>query len=398
MLRLVSLLLWLLAATSSAAQDLSALARFDPAASQIARDGAEITLRLRLDRPVPWRVRLLDAPPRLILDAREIDWSLLPQAAHDGGEVIGLRAGALRQGWSRLVVDLDGPYRIALAGMTTEDGAEIALRLTPTSAEDFARAAAQPDPPGWTLPEPALLPPDEAQRNALVIVLDPGHGGIDPGAEHGGLTEAALMLTFARELKDEILRGGGRVRVVLTRESDEFVPLETRISLAHGSGAHVLLSLHADALAEGEATGATIYTLADEASDAAGATLAERHDRSDILAGVDLAGQDDLVAQVLMDMARTETAPRIDRLATQIEAAIRAEGLAMHRHPRQAAAFSVLKSPDIPSILLELGFLSSERDFARLTDPVWRGRMARALAVGLRNWAGEDAILSSLPR
>ena len=176
------------------------------------------------------------------------------------------------------------------------------------------------------------------------------------------------------------------------------MPLEARLSIARAAGADVFLSLHADALAEGQASGATLYILSEEASDKAAAKLAERHDRDDLLAGVDLTGQDDLVAQVLMDMARTETAPRIDRLAGALEVAIKAEGLAMHRQPRQAGGFSVLKSPDIPSVLIELGFLSSSRDLRRLTDPEWRTRMARAIRAGVMAWAAEDAALASLPR
>jgi N-acetylmuramoyl-L-alanine amidase len=281
--------------------------------------------------------------------------------------------------------------------MTTEAVTEIALRLVPEAPAAFAAAAAEPDPAGWALPQ-AAGPPVVAQgQGPLTVVLDPGHGGIDPGAERDGQTEAALMLTFARELKEELLRGG-EVQVLLTRDADVFVALEARISIARAAGAQVLVSLHADALAEGIATGATIYRLSQDASDAAAEALAERHDRADLLSGVDLSGQDDLVAQVLMDMARAETSPRIDRLAAALEAAIRGEGLVMHRQPRQAAGFSVLKSPDIPSVLVELGFLSSERDFRRLTDPVWRARMARALAAGLRVWAAEDAALAALPR
>ncbi|MDZ4093972.1 MAG: N-acetylmuramoyl-L-alanine amidase, partial [Paracoccaceae bacterium] len=164
------------------------------------------------------------------------------------------------------------------------------------------------------------------------------------------------------------------------------------------AGAHLFMSLHADALAEGEAVGATIYTLSEEASDAAGAALAERHDRDDLLAGVDLTGQDDLVAQVLMDMARTETAPRIERLALALKAAIQDAGLKMHRHPLQSAGFSVLKSPDIPSVLVELGFMSSARDLARLTDPAWREKIAAALLVGIKAWAAEDAAIAGLLR
>jgi N-acetylmuramoyl-L-alanine amidase len=226
----------------------------------------------------------------------------------------------------------------------------------------------------------------------LVVVLDPGHGGLDPGAEHEGGTEAALMLTFARELKEVLVRDG-RFAVVLTRDEDVFVPLETRTSIARDADADIFLSLHADALAEGEATGATLYTLDETATDAASAALAERHNRDDLLAGIDLSDQDDLVAEVLMDMARTETMPRTDRLAEAIVGAIRAAEIRMHRNPRQMGGFSVLKSPDIPSVLLELGFLSSARDYSRLVDPAWRGKMAEAIRVALVDWAkGETAL------
>jgi N-acetylmuramoyl-L-alanine amidase len=226
-------------------------------------------------------------------------------------------------------------------------------------------------------------------------VLDPGHGGIDPGAEHEGQSEADLMLTFARELKDVLVRDG-RFSVVLTRDEDVFVPLETRTSIARGAEADLFLSLHADALAEGEAQGATVYTLSDEAIDAATAALAERHDRDDLLAGIDLSDQDDVVAKVLMDMARTETAPRTGRLADAIVGAIKAAELRMHRRPRQEGGFSVLKTPDIPSVLLELGFLSSERDVRRLTDPAWRARMAEAIRLALVAWDAEETALRGL--
>lgn len=154
------------------------------------------------------------------------------------------------------------------------------------------------------------------------------------------------------------------------------MPLETRISVARRAGAHVFISLHADALAEGQAQGATIYTLSDDASDEASKTLAERHGRDDLLAGIDLSAQDDLVATVLMDMARTETRPRIDRLAKALQSSIKSSELRMHRKPIQEAGFSVLKSPDIPSILLEVGFMSSARDLKRLNDAEWRVKMA----------------------
>ncbi len=286
---------------------------------------------------------------------------------------------------------------VGLSEMTTgPEGAQIRLRLDPAEAAAFAEAAALPEPAEWALPTAAELPPPVVRGEGPVLVLlDPGHGGIDPGAERDGITEAGLMLTFARELKERLLRDG-RFTVVMTREEDVFVPLETRISIARAAGAHVFLSLHADSLAEGEAQGATVYTLSEEATDEAAAALAERHERDDLLAGIDLTAQDDLVATILIDMARTETQPRTERLAGALVAAIKAADLRTHRKPHQQAGFSVLKSPDIPSVLLEVGFMSSDRDLKRLKDPEWRGRMADALVAGLAAWAAEDAAIKAL--
>jgi N-acetylmuramoyl-L-alanine amidase len=378
------------------AQDLSGLARLDAARTSVTAQGSDVVLQLGLSQAVPWRVRVLDAPPRLIVDFREVDFAGLEQIASPGGAVVGLRAGAFRPGWSRLVVELSGPMAVARAGMLTGDAVAVEITLSPTDAASFVQRAAQPEPADWATPAPAdvpVLPP--RGEGPLIVVLDPGHGGIDPGAERDGYSEAELMLAFARELKEVLLRDGA-FQVVLTREEDVFVPLETRSSIARSAGAHVFVSLHADALEEGEAVGATIYTLSDEASDAASQALAERHDRDDLLAGIDLSAQDDLVATVLMDMARTETAPRTARLALALETAIKGAGLRMHRHPRQEAGFSVLKAPDIPSVLIELGFLSSDRDLARLRDDAWRASMADAILAALRAWADEDAAIAAL--
>ncbi|MFN3823828.1 MAG: N-acetylmuramoyl-L-alanine amidase [Pseudorhodobacter sp.] len=389
--------LWLLAGQAMA-QELSALARFDPAASHLRERANGLDLSLAISQPVPWRVRHRADPPRLILDMREVDWTGVDAMVLPQGRVAGLRAGVFRPGWSRLVLELGGPMMVTSAGMETQGSTRITLRLDPASEAEFAALAAQPDPPGWALPAPADLPrPALRGEGPLVVVLDPGHGGLDPGAESGGYKEAELMLAFAREFKEALLREGGYI-VVLTREEDVFVPLESRISIARAAGADLFLSLHADALAEGEAVGATLYTLSEAASERAAETLAERHDRDDLLAGVDLTEADDLVAQVLMDMARTETAPRVDRLAVSLRDAIKAEGLRMHRRPIQSGGFSVLKSPDIPSLLVELGFLSSRRDLERLTDPEWRSRMARALVAGIGDWAaGEAALRGAAP-
>ncbi len=398
------LLLSLWIGQSALADDLSALARLDPAASRVVDDGAGIAIDLAISQAVPYRAFLLADPPRLVADFSVVEFGPSRPASLDrSARVTSLGWGPIREGWSRLVAGLDGPYRIASAeervGETGE--AEIRLRLAPEAADRFAAntRSGVPEVARWALPEPvAVEAPKRRQTGAepLVVVLDPGHGGIDPGAEAGEVVEAELMLGFARELAEVLRRGG--MEVALTREEDVFVPLETRISVARAAGADVFLSLHADALAEGEATGATVYLLADAASDNASAQLAERHDRADLLAGVDLAGQDDMVAAVMMEMARIETRPRADRLAGALVTAIKASGGRMHRHPIQEAAFSVLKSPDIPSILLEVGFLSSEADRRRLADPVWRAGFQEAILAALRAWAVADAAEARLIR
>ncbi|OYX24040.1 MAG: N-acetylmuramoyl-L-alanine amidase [Rhodobacterales bacterium 32-66-7] len=390
------MLVCLALATPTQGEELSALARLQPETSAFRASGQGVELSIAISQPVPWRLRFLDNPPRLIIDAREVDWAgiddlTLPEA------IRALRAGSFRPGWSRLVIELSGPYRLQASEMRTgAEGAVIDVTLAPGDAAAFAVEAARPDLAAWAAPDPAeVMAPLPEGSGPIMVVLDPGHGGIDPGAERDGQSEADLMLTFARELKEVLLRDG-RFAVVLTRDDDVFVPLETRTSIARSMEADIFLSLHADTLAEGEAQGATVYTLAEDASDAASAALAERHDRDDLLAGIDLSEQDDLVAEVLMDMARTETRPRTDRLAEAVVGAIRAAEIRMHRRPRQTAGFSVLKTPDIPSVLLELGFLSSARDFSRLTDPDWRATMAGAIRTALVTWDAEDSALRQL--
>ncbi len=389
------------ALTGARAEELAALARLEPARSAIVAQGAATEIALGLSQPVPFRAYLLDNPRRLVVDFREVDFSATrAEALAPAGAVATLRWGRFRPGWSRLVAELNTPVEIAEAVELTEPGAaQVRLRLLPVAEEEFATRVGAPSSALWDLPQPAATEPPHRRQDGtrpLRVVLDPGHGGIDPGAESGAQSEAVLVLTFARALKEALTRAG--VEVVMTREEDVFVPLETRITVARATGADLLLSLHADALPEGEATGATVYHLAETAETAATQKLTERHDRDDLLSGVDLAGHDDAVAMVLMDLARTETQPRSLRLAQTLAGAIKSEGLKMHKHAVQGANFSVLKSPDIPSALLELGFLSSEADRQRLLDDAWRARMAQAAAQGVMTWAQADAAEARLLR
>ncbi len=397
------LVLWLVLAGGAAGQEMSALARVDAAGSAITDAQGGIVLRLALSQPVPYRVRHLDRPRRLVVDFREVDWRGIDIAALDrSARVSAVQAGRLRPGWSRLVLELAGPQILRQAEMTDDPltgRAMLRLRLVPVSRSEYAAQSVDAQSALWGLPAPRKLPPPRRRQDGsrpLRVVLDPGHGGIDPGAQVDGTVEARLMLTFAREVQAVLRRAG--MQAVLTRSDDSFVPLEARITRARAARADVMLSLHADALAEGRATGAAVYTLSENASDRAAQLLAERHDRADLLAGVDLKGQDDAIAGVLMDLARTDTAPRSDALASALVAGLRRADLPLHKHAHQTAGFSVLKAPDFPSALIELGFLSSPRDLARLTDPEWRARAAAAIADALTRWAEADAANAALLR
>ena len=386
--------------------ELSALARLQVAATSLDDRGQGLSVVLGISQPVPYRISFLDNPPRLIVDFREVDFGTTAAAAVDHSDRVQTLAwGPFLSGWSRMVATLDVPLRLKTAQERRgpEGSAVISMHFVPTTRKEFSTQIAETSKgtqaADWALPAPAKTDAPILRQTGeapLKVVLDPGHGGIDPGAESGKTTEAAVILGFSLELAEVLRRSG--MKVDLTRQTDVFVPLETRISVARAAGADVFLSLHADALAEGEATGATIYTLSAEANDTASEQLAERHDRADLLAGIDLSGQGDDIADVLMAMARTETQPRADKLALALQAAIQGKGLKMHRRPIQAAAFSVLKSADIPSLLLEVGFLSSEKDRARLEDPIWRADLQAAIAQALAVWAISDAAEARLIR
>ncbi len=235
--------------------------------------------------------------------------------------------------------------------------------------------------------------PAIALDGRVMVALDPGHGGVDPGAEAENMNEATLMLSFARRLKEELLRRG-RFDVVMTREEDVFVPLETRMTLARSAGADVFISLHADALEAdaGYASGLAVYTLSDDVTDAAALRLAERHAGDDILAGLDLTDAEDEIALVLLDLAQRETAPRSAALADVLVEAVGRAGLALNSKPRRDGAFSVLKAADMPSVLIELGFLSSAKDRERLMSEDWSTTAAHAIASGLALWADDEAV------
>ncbi len=384
---LTTALCWALCAGTADAQQLRALARVDMESSAITdtRDGVEVALALT--QAVPYRIFTLDAPMRVVVDFREVAFDANLDALDQSNKVAAVAGGAFRPGWSRLVIELAEPMAVETAGLETdlnEGDAVVRLELAAVSEEAFAAGAGSPDTQDVIA---QAVQPDDGR---MVVVLDPGHGGVDPGAQRDGHDEADLMLQFAIELKEALLRGGVD-EVVMTRTDDSFVSLPARVSIARKAGADAFISLHADALAEGRATGTTIYTLSEEASDKASAILAERQDRQDILAGVDLRAQDDQIATVLMDLARLETAPRTEMLASQLVIGLRNRLGKLHKRPRLKAGFSVLKAPDIPSVLIELGFMSSASDLDNLMDPVWRSQAAEGIVEAIDTWSLEEA-------
>ncbi|MEL6585835.1 MAG: N-acetylmuramoyl-L-alanine amidase [Pseudomonadota bacterium] len=386
-----ALLFWTLSLLPAGAQDMRMLALVDRAGIVIHEGGGgRLDLTLPLSAPVPWRLFLQPDPWRFVLDTAEVDWSALDGWTPQSDVITGAAFGRVHPGWSRLVLDLDRPMIVTSAWLDTSgEGADLRISAGRGSAGAQMGPKVRQD---WDVVRPALPAPQTRRQTGdgpLVVALDPGHGGIDPGAERGGVAEADLMLTFANELGDLLRRRGHQV--VLTRETDTFLALRGRASVARAAGADLMISLHADAVQGGGASGATVYTLSDEASDQMSKELAARHGRDDLLLGLSLAESGDEIAQVLVDLARTETGPRANGLAAAMVQAINEAGLRLHKRPRLAAAFTVLKAPDIPSVLLELGFMSDERDLANLQQRAWRARMAQALVVAVERWAATDA-------
>lgn len=392
-------------AQGTLAQDFRAIAQLNSGQSRVTVDENQAELILSMSQSVPFRLSALDQPRRLVIDFNEVDFTGVSAAdlMADAGNAANLRFGAFESGWSRLVLDLPAPMTLSLADMTVADdgaAARINIRLTAGSETDFSNWATTSQAQIRRLPKevtPFLPNPRQQGDRPLVIVLDPGHGGIDSGAEREGVRESVLVLTFAKELKALLEQEGG-MEVYLTRTSDVFVPLQTRVSFARKMQADVFLSMHADALEKGRATGTSIYTLSDVASDAASQQLAESQDRGDLLAGVDLSGQDDRISEILMEMVRRETEPRTEMLATALLEGIRTSLGSMHRRPHLRAGFSVLRAPDIPSILIELGFMSSADDLAQMRDPGWRDQISFGILTALQDWKIADADAASLIR
>ena len=347
------------------------------------RIAGETRLVLALSGPVAHDIFTLADPPRLVLDFPALDWPGGPPAEPAIPGIAAIRHGVFRPGLTRIVIALDRPMAVRAAGMTdAAEGARLEIALAPTSAARFAETAGWPEGARW---QSGRAPPPPPRSGDIVVAIDPGHGGVDPGARRAGLIEKDIVLEMGHLLAERIRAAPGLVPY-LTRERDVFIPLGERIRRARAAGAHLFLSLHADALAVGHATGVSVYTLSRKGVDAAADAFAERENRSNVIAGADLSGVGDDVTRVLIDLARRGATAESVELADALVAAL-GEGVdLLDTRPHRRGDFYVLKAPDLPSVLIELGFLTSAEDRARLTDPAWRARVTGRILAGLRAW------------
>ncbi len=367
-----------------------------PAKPAIANDArlAGDTTRTRfiadLSKKVDVSVFALDDPYRVIVDLPDVDFQMPPGLGKETrGLVTGYRYGLFAPGKSRIVLDLAGPFLIDKAFVLDarpDQPARLVVDLIPTDRATFLAklrelkggAASETVPPAAEPPKPILGPP--------VVVLDPGHGGVDPGTMSAdGTTEKEVVLAFAKTLKTK-LEADGRYRVLLTREDDTFLPLRQRVEFAKEKGASLFLSIHADSFPKrvAEASGATVYTLSEQASDDEAKELAAKENFSDAIAGVELPSEsDEVVANILIDLAQRETQNRSVIFAKSVVGQLKGN---LHAKALKSAGFRVLKAPDVPSVLLELGFLSNPEDEKHLKDETWRQSTAKSVAAAVDSY------------
>ncbi|WP_159460320.1 N-acetylmuramoyl-L-alanine amidase [Tistlia consotensis] len=341
-------------------------------------------LVIELSEAPSYRVFSLADPARVVIDLPAVDWS--NGAEQDGvGLVSALRYGLFMPGTSRVVLDLDKPARVLDTFVLPPRGGKgyrFVLDVGPTDRETFLAQTRQP-PVESKVPLPALavsLPaaPKKGGDSRPTVVIDPGHGGVDPGAIGvSGLYEKDLVLGYGLALRDALLKTG-RYRVVMTRDDDRFIPLRGRVKIANDAGGDLFISLHANINASKTLHGAAVYTLSENASDDEAAALAAKENKADIIAGVDLSGQNEVVSQILIDLAQRETMNLSKGLGNMLVDSL-GQSTTLLRHTHRYAGFAVLKSPSVPSVLVEVGYMSNPREERDLRSPKHRAKVVAAL-------------------
>ncbi len=380
--------------------------------ARLAGDSKRTRFVLDLDKSIQFRAFALADPYRVVVDIPQVSFQLPPEAGITGrGLVKAFRYGLVMPGGSRIVFDLTGPARIAksyVLDAANDQPPRLVLELEEIDRTNFVQSLAVESRPqlrpaiadAAVESRPQLRPaiadaadpfvamkaaaeprPADAVDLRPVVVIDPGHGGVDNGTQAGGgeNNEKDLVLGFGLALRDRIEKSG-KYRVVMTREDDTFVPLADRVRIARNQSAALFVSIHADALprGEGDAQGATIYTLSDRASDSEAERLAETENKADAIGGVNLTEEPTEVADILIDLARRETRTFSNRFARLLMGEMKTTAR-MHKRPLKSAGFKVLKAPDVPSVLVELGYVSNKDDLEHLLSESWRTRIVGSM-------------------
>jgi N-acetylmuramoyl-L-alanine amidase len=372
--------------------------------ARLAGDTSRTRFVLDLDKTIQFRAFTLADPYRVVIDIPQLSFKLPPGIGTTGrGLVKAFRYGLVMPGGSRIVFDLTGPARIADAHvLDSANGqpARLVLELEQVDRTAFVQSLAAAGRPELkpAIAEAAVNAADTARLAALpadaasppkpvsppdprpVVVIDPGHGGADNGTQAGGESEKNLVLGFGLALRDRIEKAG-KYRVVMTRTDDTFVPLDERVKIARNQSAALFVSIHADSLphGEGDAQGATIYILSDRASDAQAERLAEAENKADAIGGVNLTEEPTDVADILIDLVQRETRAFSHRFARLLMGEMK-NTVRMHKRPLKSAGFRVLKAPDVPSVLVELGYVSNKGDLEHLVSESWRARTVTSMA------------------
>lgn len=341
-------------------------------------------LVLDLGAKVDFDIFLLDRPRRVVVDLPSLAWPT-DQPTVDG-LVQKIRFGQFTADKSRLVIDAKGPVRVAKSFLLPPSSGlphRLVIDLVKTGNKEFAdqvakdRAAKRSAKKAAPAPTPFTPKPRKQANSKPVIVLDAGHGGVDPGALGRKAREKSVTLNFTRELAKQ-LRKTGKYKVYLTRNRDIYIPLRQRVNIARKHNADLFISIHADAIKRKNVRGMSIYTLSETASDKEAAALAKKENQSDIIAGIDFADQPPEVANILIDLAQRETKNLSVKFANLVVDNARGKTRLLDRTHR-FAGFRVLKAPDVPSVLIELGFLTNRSDEKQLLSTAWRRKVAGAL-------------------
>ena len=347
-----------------------------------------------LSRQVKFGVRTLADPYRVIIDMSDVKLTL-PASRVSGkkgrGLVTGYRYGRVEPHGVRIILDVEAPVIVDKASIWPAANGQpprLVVELIRTDRKTFlanqraslrSRTAALKKTPRASRPSIKRSKPRGAKR---VIVIDPGHGGIDPGAvTQSGLKEKDVVFAFSNVLREK-LRQSGRYDVVMTRSVDSYIPLRKRVDLGRRKGADLFISIHADALPgkyANRVAGATVYTLSEQASDKEGRDLAVQENRSDIIAGVELPAQSDDVTNILINLAQRETKNLSIKFADILLSSMNGK-TKIRKNGRKSAGFRVLKAPDVPSVLIELGYMTNSEDVKRLKSAAWRKTVAAAVA------------------